>query len=491
MAHDVFISYRREGGPETARVICEALRGRGLKVFLDVDDLGASHFDESLLREIEESPNFIVILSPGCLDRCNDENDWLRREIANAIKTEKNIVPIMKEGFVFPQKGILPDEISSLPRHNAVKYYHEYFDATIDKLTKFLKVPAEESGGGLRVGRGASALSQKWKASYALIAIFAMFVLGGIGYWSYSRGEQPQANVVSDAHDNLPATSPNRGGRPQTTAVADVHGDLPATPPIATSASDEPEPPRSPEEPKSAIESEHLQTMTNSIGMRMALIPAGSFMMGSPEDERQLLRRGSFQHGVNITKPFYMGITEVTQAQWKAVMGRNPSNFKGDDLPAESVNWNDVQEFIAKLNEREGGGYRLPTEAEWEYVCRAGSSTRYFFGDDKSRLGDFAWYKKNSGGKTHPVGQRKPNAWGLYDVHGNVSEWCSDWYDSSYYQRSPTDDPKGPTSGTKRIVRGGLYHSPSASVRSAHRGFQLPNYTNARFGFRCVRDVPG
>jgi formylglycine-generating enzyme required for sulfatase activity len=193
---------------------------------------------------------------------------------------------------------------------------------------------------------------------------------------------------------------------------------------------------------------------TNSIGMKFVLIPAGEFTMGSPENE-QGRDSNEPQHKVKITKPFYMQTTEVTQAQWKAVMGNNPSYFKGNDLPVETVSWDDAQEFIKKLSAKEGVKYRLPTEAEWEYACRAGSTTKFYFGEDESKLDEYAWYHNNSDGKTHPVGQKKPNAWGLYDMHGNVWEWCQDWYGADYYKNSPAEDPQGPASAESRVLRGG------------------------------------
>ena len=149
-------------------------------------------------------------------------------------------------------------------------------------------------------------------------------------------------------------------------------------------------------------------------------------MMGSPSSEPKR-EKDEKQHRVTLTKGFYMGATEVTQSQWKAIMGNNPSYFKGDNRPVEKVSWDDCQEFIRELNLQEGGNkYRLPTEAEWEYTCRAGTTTRFCFGDSESRLGDYAWYSSNSSSKTHPVSRKKPNVWGLYDMHGNVWEWCED-----------------------------------------------------------------
>jgi formylglycine-generating enzyme required for sulfatase activity len=182
-----------------------------------------------------------------------------------------------------------------------------------------------------------------------------------------------------------------------------------------------------------------------------------------------------------------MGIHEVTQAQWKALMGNSPSSFQGDDLPVEQVSWEDCQKFLAKLTGKVGQGLtcRLPTEAEWEYACRAGSQGEYCFGDDERSLGEYAWYFANSEGKTHPVGQKKPNAWGLYDMHGNVWEWCADWYGDCYSPSAATD-PKGPASGMARVLRGGSWYCYPELCRSADRFRLKPAHRTTLSGLRVV-----
>ena len=176
---------------------------------------------------------------------------------------------------------------------------------------------------------------------------------------------------------------------------------------------------------------------------------------------------------MTITKPFYLGKYEVTQEQWEAVMGSNPSNFKGPKNPVETGQLGRLPGSSSRSSMRrqagKAGKFVLPTEAQWEYACRAGSTTRYCFGDDEDRLGEYAWYDENSGGKTHPVGEKKPNAWGLYDMHGNVWEWCADWYDGGYYAKSPADDPTGPATGSDRVIRGGGWDGPAGNCRSAYR----------------------
>jgi formylglycine-generating enzyme required for sulfatase activity len=230
--------------------------------------------------------------------------------------------------------------------------------------------------------------------------------------------------------------------------------------------------------------------VTNSIGMKLKLIPPGGFTMGSPDSDSDAFDYEKPQHTVRITKPSYLGVTEVTQEQFERVMGSNPSNFKGALLPVEQVSWEDAVEFCRKLSalpaERSAGRvYRLPTEAEWEYACRAGSRTKWSFGDSGSSLGDYAWYTSNSGGKTQPVGTKKPNAWGLYDMHGNVWEWCSDWWKRDY-TTTAVSDPTGPAAGSIRVYRGGGWDGPAWICRSAFRGRVRPSDRGIVLGFRVA-----
>ncbi|MBL7132721.1 MAG: formylglycine-generating enzyme family protein [Phycisphaerae bacterium] len=219
--------------------------------------------------------------------------------------------------------------------------------------------------------------------------------------------------------------------------------------------------------------------------MKLVLIPAGTFTMGSPKTE---MWRGWYegpQRKVTITKPFYMGIYEVTQEQYEAVVGKNPAKLKGAKNPVQSVSWDDGVAFCKALSKKTRKTVRLPTEAEWEYACRAGAKTAFCFGDDQKQLGDYAWYDGNSGSKTHPVGQKKPNAWGLHDMHGNVYEWCSDWYGDSYANAKAVD-PQGAASGSGRVLRGGYWGSYKCGCRSAFRFRFAPSTQWNLIGFRVV-----
>jgi formylglycine-generating enzyme required for sulfatase activity len=212
------------------------------------------------------------------------------------------------------------------------------------------------------------------------------------------------------------------------------------------------------------------------VTMKLVRIRPGKFMMGEEKDP----------HEVTISKPFYLGVTVLTQAQYEAVIGTNPSQFKGPTNPVEQVSWNDAAEFCKKLSEKARRAVRLPTEAEWEYACRAGNPGAFCFGDAESELEQYAWYAKNSGGKTQPVGQKKPNQWGLYDMHGNVWEWCQDW--KGQYRKGPITDPTGPEKGASRVLRAGSWGNNNPAVlRSAFRSYFLsPARRTNGVGFRCV-----
>jgi formylglycine-generating enzyme required for sulfatase activity len=252
-------------------------------------------------------------------------------------------------------------------------------------------------------------------------------------------------------------------------------------------AADQPAPPRRPG-----------ATWTNSIGMKFAWIPAcpEGFVMGSPENEPERMADET-QHRVRLSRDFLLGVHEVTQAQWKAVMGENPSYFEGDgNLPVDTVSWQDAVGFCLALGKKEGRKYRLPTEAEWEYACRAGTATPFHTGrtisTDQVNYDGQAIYGEGREGiarkRTTVVGSFRPNAWGLYDMHGNLWEWCADWYGA--YPDGEVTDPTGPTRGTARVMRGGSWANDPSMCRSAFRRRYAPERKAEHFGFRVALDWP-
>lgn len=245
------------------------------------------------------------------------------------------------------------------------------------------------------------------------------------------------------------------------------------------------------------------QAITTACGMEMVSLPAGELAMGSndgPIDTRP-------QHRVKVDA-FLMDRHEITQEVYQKLMGTNPSRRKQPRNPVEQVTWSAAVKFCNVRSVQEGlmpcyntntwscdfsaNGYRLPTEAEWEYACRSGATTSYFFGDKVEELRSFAWFEANSESKPHPVGQRKPNSWGLYDMAGNVWEWCNDYYGVKYYKQSPVENPRGPTEGEKRVLRGGAWSSSAANCASWVRNCDEAGTTDVCLtmdsnGFRCVR----
>lgn len=232
--------------------------------------------------------------------------------------------------------------------------------------------------------------------------------------------------------------------------------------------------------------------ITATTTMALVLIPAGHFTMGSSVKEQGRLEDEGPQHDVTISKPFYMGIYPVTLNQYKAVMQQTPKFVRkpSDPLePALGVSPNDAEKFCHKVTEETGMPSRLPTEAEWEYACRAGSKTRFSFGDDENELGNYAWYGSNSQNMSQPVGSKKPNAWGLYDMHGNVFEWCSDCYSDSY-SMAQNVDPRGSTSGSRHVLRGGSWAFGPDYCRSAARFKAEGDYKGTYVGFRLLAELP-
>ena len=227
-----------------------------------------------------------------------------------------------------------------------------------------------------------------------------------------------------------------------------------------------------------------IVSIKDGVNIEMIKVEAGTFMMGASPEMKSPEGNEKPWHQVNLTNDYFIGKYEVTQSLWQAVMGSNPSSFKGDNLPVENISWIDCQEFIRKINSVSGKSFRLPTEAEWEYAARGGKYSPNYLYSGSDNISDVAWYKDNSGGVTHPVGLKQPNELGLFDMSGNVNEWCQDWFGA--YSSSPKNNPIGAETGNCRVGRGGGWFNITWNNLSVFRNFCPPNKFGNNLGFRLV-----
>jgi formylglycine-generating enzyme required for sulfatase activity len=298
-----------------------------------------------------------------------------------------------------------------------------------------------------------------------------------------SRREATSREGAKEQTDLARKTAPVKHRQPDVEAPSAVSKTRSASRSDAGSKSTVPVPKSSNQR---TLSRELVLDLDKGVKMELVLVPAGTFLMGSPHGEDGRTEDEEPRHEAVITRPFYIGKYAITQAEWQAMMGSAPSFFKGDNRPVENVSWDDCQAFCGALSQKTGRVVRLPTEAEWEYSCRAGTGTAYSFGDSSERLGGYAWYGDNSGSETQPVGGKQPNSWGLHDMHGNVWEWCSDWYDETFYVRSPKLAPRGASSGNYRVLRGGSWLYYPWGCRSAVRLRYLPACRSCLVGLRVV-----
>jgi len=440
----IFLSYRRQDSPGSAGRIYDRLCAHfgSDAVFRDIDSIPVGvNFRKHIDAAIGQCDVVLAVIGTkwaGETDahrRLDDPRDFVRIELESALSRNLPVIPILIDHAMMPGEADLPPSLAPLADYNAIDVDQgRDFDHHVDRLIRGIEFHFQKS--------------------------------------SAATAKPPRETTIRSAD---PESSPS--------------------PPA--------------------------KKVTNSLGMTLVRIEPGSFLMGSskaqidhlmrefPDSKREWFDDEQPRHEVKITRLFWLGAHQVTQDQYQAVMGNNPSHFKrSDDLPVESVSWLDAVAFCNRLSERErrtpfyringtevtilgGNGYRLPTEAEWEYACRASSSALYPFGDNASALGGFAWYIKSSEDKTHPVGQKSPNAWGLHDMLGNVWEWCADCYEANYYASSPPVDPPGASGASNRVIRGGGWSSRPRHCRSADRSRNLPADRNYSLGFRLTLGQSG
>jgi formylglycine-generating enzyme required for sulfatase activity len=493
---DIFISYAKKDR-EKVEPIALALMEQGWSVFWDRNIPGGRTWDEVIEEEIEAAKCIIVVWS-----NISKSSRWVRAEAEEGLK-RGILVPVSVEDTNIP---LLFRPIQSVRLiHWEGDSNHPQFVKLISDLSPILgpsplKVKEEEEKRA-EAARKTEEARQKKEAEAKQKAEEEQ---KHRAVKEESKPSKPEPDAIK------PSEPHKRSNALKLVAVAGVVALLIAG--IWWYISDSKKiRPRTPEQSSAEPESVGAkpQAITNAIGMKFVLIPSGSFTMGSQLSPDQVAKRFTDDaewhrneqppHSVKITKTFYLQTVEVSQGQWIKVMGDNPSRFKdcGDDCPVEGVSWDDAQKFISKLNQMDGTNkYRLPTEAEWEYACRAGTTTPFFTGDcisaDQANYngkypGNICHKGKNRA-KTVRVGSFQPNAWGLYDMHGNVWEWVQDRY--GHYSSISVVDPKGPEKGEWRVLRGGSWGSVAGKVRSASRIMGGPVYTlnYSSIGFRVARD---
>jgi formylglycine-generating enzyme required for sulfatase activity len=472
MAHDVFISYSSKDKP-VADAVCATLEGLRVRCWVTPRDvLPGLPYGEAIVEAIEASRVLVLVFSASA-----NASTQVMREVERAVSKGIPIIPLRIED-VRPSKSLeyfisAPHWLDALtpPLVKHLQSLGETVQLLLSRLGKRTDPPGTEPAAPPE--RQAGEEGERSPPPTTVSARSAKPVprpVPALVAWGAATV------VLLGAVAGVVALALSRGG-------TDTGRRAEATAPETTTPSGKAPPPgekrKEAPPPKTPSPGE---TQVNAIGMKFAWIPPGNFRMGGDmyEDEKPI-------HGVTISRGFWMGVYPVTQAEWKKVMdGDDPSNFKGDDLPVESVSWHDCQAFCAKLRQRDGKPYRLPSEAEWEYACRAGTTTDYYTGDGEDALKRAGWYLGNSDGKTRPIGKLEPNRWGLYDMHGNVWQRCQDWYGP--YPSGDVVDQIGPEKGESRVVRGGSWQKFPQSCRAARRFWFAPGSRYNDIGCRaCFR----
>lgn len=416
--YDIFISYRRDTGRDLARPIKLELERHGYNVFLDFDELKDGCFNQKIKDAIESAPIFIVILSSHALDRCVNEDDWVRQEIEYAILLQKHIVPINPDSEFtgFPEN--LPKEIKEglgLHQYSEI-LFGQLFEESVRKMVRERIIPHID-------------LPKKKKRFWRWIVLLIVSFVAIVAVMLSVLNSSPQTDVSDLRH-----------------------------------------------------------IVINGVPLEMVYVQGGHFMMGSEISNDKYDKDEYPAHGVTVSD-FYIGKYEITQKQWEAVMnGANPSHYKGDNLPVENITFYNAVEFLRSLNDLTGLEFDFPTEAEWEYAARGGLKSEKYTYSGSNNLDEVAWYNHNTPSKsTKEVGLKKPNELGIYDMSGNVWEWCRDYYDPTYYQTlNDTVNPQGAVLSAQRNLRGGSFQLESLDCRSTNREGYDPSAHDSDYGLRIV-----
>jgi formylglycine-generating enzyme required for sulfatase activity len=467
MTHDVFISHSSKD-KAVADAVCAALESAKIRCWIAPRDiLGGEKWASAISKAISSSRIMVLIFSSHSNKSEDVLNELLLARDAGAIIIPFKIGDILPNGDMeYYLKRTHWLDAMDPPTEKQIQSLVETVEQFIKGSSSISKpdVKPRIEAVELEPHRKKQKIKEIFQNKYLVVA--ALFIVLILGYWalipSDTASKIATPTVIQSQNFTLTASA-----TPIITPSSDQKiTSTPSATPIITPSFDK-------------------KTITNSFGMTFVQIPAGEFDMGSPSNEEGRNDDEGPIHRVKIAKAFYMGETEVTEKEWSEVMWVTPSS----SLPVGGVSWDKVQEFIKTLNEKEKTQkYRLPSEAECEYAARAGTTTRYSFGDDESKLGVYAWFIENSGEKAHNVAAKKPNPWGLYDMHGNVYEMVQDIYQTDY-NGAPVDGSSWEKNGPNRVIRGGSWSGNSFLCRSALRKKVPPDTPYSNVGFRLVKDL--
>ena len=497
MSYDIFLSYRRKDASghsnvAVSRTIKYAFEHHGYEVFFDFTDCTDGYFAEKILPAIRTCRYFVLVLTKGCLERCKVKGDWLRREIEEALKFNRTIIPITPEGEFDGWPDNMPEAVKALDGLQITTIHMDgFFEANMEQLIKDRRMaPPRRRDDGLENCAKLKVKSNLDCLMYVDEEECANLTANKLEKIPLRPGEymlkfesvENMADYIEEEFtmpdkDKLKSVDLLQVKREREQREREV---------IEGQEREKQAKERIEREKREKKECESLgEFEVKKVKFKMVKVEGGMFMMGATgvlgrdawEDEKPA-------HLVTLDD-YYIGETVVTQELWKAVVGKNPSHFNdGDNLPVESVSWEDVQAFIKKLNGITGRTFRLPTEAEWEYAARGGKKSKGYKYSGSNNLDEVAWYDGNSEHRTHPVKGKNPNELGLYDMSGNVWEWCQDWYGE--YSGDPQTSPQGPSSGTLRVFRGGGWSVNAKICRVLNRGSRIPKDRIFNVGFRLV-----
>ena len=510
--YDIFISYRRfedearqKENISKARSLSETFARRGFKVFFDQNERTAKALKEKILPAVRNSRCFVLLLTYNCMLRCKDEGDWVRKEIEEAHKYNKTIVPVTLDNVFKQWPDDLPESLKFLSDNEGIDITNIHNDTSyasdIDGLiSDVIGAPIDRNKGAeVHIETDCDCHVLRFKEELMLArknddnVLYLRkgkhkLVFEADGCREVKRNEIVEipdidystfveVHILDEFFSNYGRKVFERN-KPETMIreQKERHKSLI----LDNKQNDWKE--------VECIEREtEAEFVVNGVIFKMVKVEGGTFMMGATvEQEDDADSDEKPVHEVKV-RDYYMGETVVTQELWKTIMGTNPSQFRGDDLPVDSVSWEDAQTFIEKLNSLFGCKFRLPSEAEWEYAARGGNMCKGYRYSGSNNIDEVAWYDNNSGYGTHPVKMRLPNELDLYDMSGNVWEWCQDRYGK--YSDSTQTSPQEPLLDIYKVIRGGSWSRDARDCRVSYRSYDMPTLRNYNLGFRLVMEL--